>query len=86
MSTSWGSLRSHQFLAHHHRGHLRHVRRHRGPSALTRYTLLAPPSHLTPEEAAVLLRIPRRALRAEPEWFAPGLGDATGQPPFELRA
>jgi hypothetical protein len=74
-------MSSHQFL--HYRGH---SRRHRGPSALTRYTLLAPPSHLTPEEAAVLLRIPRRALRAEPEWFAPGLGDATGQPPFELQA
>ena len=45
-----------------------------------RYTPLAPPSRLTPDEAAVLLRIPRRALRAEPEWFAPGLGETTGQP------
>ena len=55
-------------------------------SSLVRYTLLAPPSRLTPEEAAVLLRIPRRALRAEPEWFAPGFGETTGQPPLELRA
>lgn len=63
-------MSSHQFL--HHCGH---SRRRRGPSPLVRYTLLAPPSRLTPEEAAALLRIPRRALRAEPEWFAPGSGD-----------
>ena len=75
-------MSSHQFLSHH-RGR---TRRRRQPSSLVRYTLLAPPSRLTPEEAAVLLRVPRRALRAEPEWFAPGLGEATGQPPFELRA
>lgn len=73
-------MSSHQFL--HYRGR---SRGHREPSALTRYTLL-PPLGLTPDEAAVLLRIPRRALRAEPEWFAPGLGEANGQPPYELRA
>ena len=49
-----------------------------------RYTLLAPRSRLTPEEAAALLRLPRRVLRAEHEWFAPGLGELTGQPPLEL--
>lgn len=70
---------------HHHR-HLRHARRHRAPSAPVRYTLLAPPSRLTPEEAAALLRLPRRVLRADLEWFAPGLADTTGQPPLELRA
>ena len=79
-------MSSHQFVNHRHRGHVRHVRRHRGPSALVRYTLLAPPSHLAPEEAAALLRLPRRVLRAEHEWFAPGLGELTGQPPLELLA
>ena len=73
-------------LATHRRGQARFARRNRGPSSLVRYTLLAPPSRLTPEEAADLLHIPRRALRAEPEWFAPGLGDTTGQPPLELHA
>jgi hypothetical protein len=73
--------------SHHSVRHPRlHTRRHGTPSQLVRYTLLAQPSRLTLEEAAVLLRVPRRALRAEPEWFAPGLGEATGQPPFELRA
>ncbi|AMY11871.1 hypothetical protein LuPra_05138 [Luteitalea pratensis] len=64
------TMSSHQFVNHRHRGHVRHVRRHRGPSALVRYSLLAPPSHLAPEEAAALLRLPRRVLRAEHEWFA----------------
>ena len=68
------------------RGHAPHARRYRGPSTLVRHTLLAPPSHLTPEEAAALLRIPRRVLRGEHEWFGPGLGEITGQPPLELRA
>ena len=79
-------MHSHQLLVHHHRGHLRHARRNRAPAAPVRYTLLAPPSHLTPEEAAALLRLPRRILRANLEWFAPGLADATGQSPLELRA
>lgn len=70
---------------HHHR-HLRAARRRPAPASRTRYTLLAPPSRLTPEEAAALLRIPRRFLRADLEWFAPGLADTTGQPPLELRA
>ena len=74
------------FFASHGRGQARLARRRRAPSTFVRYTLLAPPSRLTAEEAADLLRIPRRALRTEPEWFAPGLGDTTGQPPFELRA
>ena len=34
-----------------------------------------PPSRLTVEEAATLLRLPRRALRFDVEWFAPGAGD-----------
>ena len=75
-------MSSHQSLCHH-RGR---TRRHRQPSSLVRYTLLAPPSRLTPQEAAVLLRLPRRALRAEAEWFAPGLGESNGQPALELRA
>ena len=80
-------MHSHQFLVHHHhRGHLRHARRHRAPSTVVRYTLLAPRSHLTPEEAAALLRLPRRMLRADLEWFAPGLAETTSQPPLELRA
>lgn len=79
-------MQSHQLLVHYHRGPLRHARRHRAPSAPVRYTLLAPPSHLTPEEAAALLRLPPRILRADLEWFVPGLGETTGQPPFELRA
>lgn len=58
----------------------------RGRSTLVRDTLLAPPSRLTPEEAAALLRIPRRGIRTEDDWFAPGLAETTGQPPFELRA
>jgi hypothetical protein len=69
----------------HHRGHVRVARRRRAPSPRVRYTLLAPPSRLTPEEAAALLRLPRRVLRSEPEWLAPGLGETTGHP-FELRA
>ena len=73
-------------LSPRHHGHLRAARRRPTPASRTRYTLLAPPSHLTPEEAAALLRLPRRILRADLEWFAPGLADHTGQPPLELRA
>ena len=80
------AMSSHQFLATDCRGRGRFARRHRGPSTLVRYTLLAPPSRLTPEEAAALLRIPRRAIRTEHDWFAPGLAETTGQPPLELRA
>lgn len=79
-------MHSHQLLVHHHRGHLRHVRRRRLRSAPVRYTLLAPPARLTPEEAAALLRLPRRVLRADLEWFVPGLGETTSQPPLELGA
>lgn len=73
-------------LSPHHRGHLRAARRRPVPASRTRYTLLAPPSRLTPEEAATLLRLPRRVLRADLEWFVPGLGETTGQPPLELHA
>ena len=73
-------------LPPHHRGYVRAVRHRRAPSPRTRYTLLAPPSRLTPEEAAALLRLPRRVLRSDLEWFAPGLGETTGHPPLELRA
>ena len=69
-----------------HHGHLRAARRWLAPASRTRYTLLAPPSRLTPEEAAALLRRPRRVLRADLEWLVPGLGDTTGQPPLELHA
>ena len=73
-------------LPPHHHGHLRDARRRRAPASRTRYTLLAPPSRLTPEEAAALLRLPRRVLHADLEWFAPGLADPTGQPPLGLHA
>ena len=73
-------------LPTHQRGHVRVARQRRAPSPLVRYTLLAAPSRLTPEEAAALLRLPRRVLRSDLEWFAPGLGETTGHPPLELRA
>ena len=73
-------------LSLHHRGRLRAALRRPAPASRTRYTLLAPPSRLTPEEAAALLRLPRRVLRADLEWLAPGLADTTGQPPLEVRA
>lgn len=50
-----------------------------------RYTLLAPPSRLTPYENAALLSHPRRVLRADLAWFAPDFGEMVGQSPFELR-
>lgn len=71
-------------LPPNHRSHLRAARRRRAPASRTRYTLLAPPPRLTPEEAAALLRLPRRVLRADLEWFVPGLGETAGQPPLEL--
>ncbi len=46
-------------------------------STAVRYTLLTPPSRLTVEEAAALLRLPRRAVESELEWLAPG---ASGEP------
>jgi hypothetical protein len=55
---------------HHHR-HVRAARRRPAPASRTRYTLL---------------RLPRRVLRADPKWFAPGLGETTGQAPLELHA
>lgn len=73
-------------LPPHHHGHPRAERRRPAPASRTRYTLLAPPSRLTPEEAAALLRSPRRVLRADLEWFVPGLGETNGQPPLELHA
>ena len=69
-----------------HHGPLRAARRRPAPASRTHYTLLAPPSRLTPEEAAALLRLPRRALRADLEWFVPGLSETTNQPPLELHA
>lgn len=55
--------------------HQRRARRRR--STPVRYTLLTPPSRLTVDEAAALLRLPRRAVETELEWFAPG---ASGEP------
>ena len=42
-----------------------------------RYTLLAPPSRLTLEEAAALLHLPRRVVAAELEWQLPAASDVT---------
>jgi hypothetical protein len=42
-----------------------------------RYTLLTPPSRLTIDEAAALLRLPRRAVETELEWLAPGASGET---------
>lgn len=46
-------------------------------STAVRYTLLTPPSRLTVEEAAALLRLPRRAVESELEWLMPGAGDVS---------
>ncbi len=73
-------------LPPHHRSHLRAARRCLAPASSTRYRLLAPPSRLAPGEAAALLRLPRRVLRADLEWFMTGLGETTGQARLELRA
>ena len=51
----------------------RRARRRR--SAAVHDTLLAPPSRLTVDEAAALLRLPRRAMLSDLEWLAPGCGD-----------
>lgn len=59
------------FTFHHQR---RQPRRRRNPSSV-RFTLLAPPSRLTPEEAAALLRLPRRVLHADLEWRVPGAAE-----------
>lgn len=67
--------------------HQRRARRRRSTSV--RYTLLMPPSRLTIDEAAALLRLPRRTVESELEWLAPGAGgeptsDASGI--WEVRA
>lgn len=46
-------------------------------STTVRYTLLAPPSRLTVEEAAALLHLPRRAVKTELEWLMPAVGDVS---------
>ncbi|WP_291984083.1 hypothetical protein [Luteitalea sp.] len=51
----------------------RRARRRRATAV--RYTLLTPPSRLTIDEAAALLRLPRRAVETELEWLAPGASD-----------
>ena len=75
-----------QSVSAHHVCHARLARRYRGPSTFVRDTLLAPPSRLRPEEAAVLSVSRGMTFAAKLEWFAPGFGDTTGQPPLELRA
>ena len=63
------------------------ARRRRSNSV--RYTLLTPPSRLTIDEAAALLRLPRRAFETELEWLAPGAGgEPTSDAPlaWEFRA
>ena len=65
----------------------RRARRRRTTSV--RYTLLTPPSRLTIDEAATLLRLPRRAVETELEWLAPGAsGEPTSEGPamWEVRA
>jgi hypothetical protein len=67
--------------------HQRRARRRRSTSV--RYTLLMPPSRLTIDEAAALLRLPRRAVESELEWLAPGAsGEPTSDAPgiWEVRA
>jgi hypothetical protein len=49
----------------------------RRPSTAVRYTLLTPPARLTVEEAAALLRLPRRAVESELEWLVPATGDVS---------
>lgn len=46
-------------------------------STAVRYTLLTPPSRLTIEETASLLRLPRRAVESELEWLVPAAGDVS---------
>lgn len=56
----------------------RPLRRPTCPSSV-RFTLLAPPSRLTPEEAAVLLRLPRRIVLADFEWRVPGAAESVNR-------
>jgi hypothetical protein len=49
----------------------------RGRSTAVRYTLLAPPSRLTIDEAAALLHLPRRAVESELEWLVPAAGEVS---------
>lgn len=51
------------------------VARRRSCPSSVRFTLLAPPSRLTPEEAAVLLRLPRRVVQSDFEWRVPGASE-----------
>lgn len=53
------------------------LRPRRRPSTAVRYTLLTPPARLTVEEAAALLRLPRRAVESELEWLVPAAGDVS---------
>lgn len=53
------------------------LRPRRRRSTAVRYTLLTPPSRLTVDEAAALLRLPRRAVEAELEWLVPAAGDVS---------
>ena len=79
-------MHSHIALAHLP-FHQRRGRRRRIISV--RYTLLMPPSRLTIDEAAALLRLPRRAVETELEWLAPGVsGEPTSDAPgiWEVRA
>ena len=55
--------------------HQRRPRRRR--TTAVRYTLLTPPSRLTVDEAAALLRLPRRAVEAELEWLVPAVTDVS---------
>lgn len=55
-----------------------HQRRHRSRRVTAvRYTLLAPPSRLTVDEAAALLHLPRRAVESELEWLMPAAGEVS---------
>lgn len=58
--------------------HSLHQRRPRSRRATAvRYTLLAPPSRLTVDEAAALLHLPRRAVESELEWLMPAAGEVS---------
>ena len=69
------------FMPLRRRGPLVRLRRR---SSLVRFTLLAPPSHLTEDEAAALLRLPRRTLRHEHEWLAPSVADLAAVAPRDV--
>lgn len=62
-------------LAKPTRSSFRQRRPRRGCFTAVRYTLLAPPSRLTIDEAAALLHLPRRAVESELEWLMPAAGE-----------